>query len=154
MTTTNAPPGRANPAVAWTGSEMVIFGGGSEFGPHPTENARYNPATNTWAPISTTNALTARRDMAYAWDGSQIIAWGGKAENGSYPNNATHRRYVVAENKWTNISFASAPTPRSGAKAVWADTTMLIFGGEDNTGALAQTYTYTPQRTYFFYVRP
>lgn len=154
MTTVNAPPGRANPAVAWTSSAMVIFGGGSEFGPHPTENARYNPITNTWAPISTTNALTARRDMAYAWDGSQIIAWGGKAENGTYPNNATHRRYVVAENQWSNISFASAPTPRSGAKAVWADTTMIIFGGEDNTGALAQTYTYTPQRTYFFYVRP
>lgn len=152
MTTSNAPPGRANPAVAWSGSEMVIFGGGSEFSPHPTENARYNPATNTWTTISATNAPIARRDVAHVWDGARFINWGGKMPNGSYLSDG--RLYSPDENKWTNITGASAPTARSGAKAVWTGTTMLIFGGEDNTGALAQTYTYTPQRTYFFYVRP
>jgi hypothetical protein len=44
--TTNAPSGRSDHTAVWTGTEMIIWGGGYSSG------GRYNPATDSWAAIS------------------------------------------------------------------------------------------------------
>jgi len=71
-TTTNAPSARAAHTAAWTGSEMIIWGGGRNTG------GRYNPSTNSWTATSTTNAPEVREQGHTAiWTGSEMIIWGG-----------------------------------------------------------------------------
>ena len=50
------PRGRIYHSTVWTGSEMIVWGGG---GPNNTGD-RYNPVTNTWTPGSSAGAPAAR----------------------------------------------------------------------------------------------
>src|SRR5438477_1698558 len=69
---TNAPTARYGHTAVWTGSEMILWGGGSNTG------GRYNPSTDSWTATSTTNAPTARSPHTAVWTGSEMIVWGGK----------------------------------------------------------------------------
>src|SRR5688572_14849783 len=57
-----APSSRWFHAAVWTGSEMIIWGGRASFSPdgHTSDGARYDPATDTWTPMSTEGAPTPR----------------------------------------------------------------------------------------------
>src|SRR5439155_1252176 len=70
--TTNAPSARSEQTAAWTGSEMIIWGGTND-----SSGGRYNPATDTWTATSTTNAPTARSRHSAVWTGTEMIVWGG-----------------------------------------------------------------------------
>ena len=72
--TTNAPTARDYHTAVWTGTEMIVWGGG--FRGFDT-GGRYNPSTDSWTATSTTNAPTARYDHTAVWTGSEMIVWGG-----------------------------------------------------------------------------
>ena len=74
-----APTARIGHAAVWTGSQMLVWGGETSAGGFdsvPT-GARYNPATNTWMPISLVNVPAARHDHVGAWLGTFLAIWGG-----------------------------------------------------------------------------
>jgi hypothetical protein len=76
--TTNAPSGRAFQTAVWTGSQMVVWGGGNPgAGAEFNTGGRYDPATDTWTPTSTINAPSARDDHTAVWTGSVMVVWGG-----------------------------------------------------------------------------
>jgi hypothetical protein len=56
--TTNAPSARAGHTAVWTGSEMIVWGGGAS-GLMNT-GGKYNPSTDSWTATNTTNAPNAR----------------------------------------------------------------------------------------------
>ena len=77
----NVPHARDSHTAVWTGSEMIVWGGGywMDNDDHVTLNTggRYNPGTNSWTATSTVNAPTARADHTAVWTGSEMIVWGG-----------------------------------------------------------------------------
>ena len=75
-TTSNAPPGRYLHTAVWTGSEMIVWGGGYQ-APLLNTGGRYNPSTDSWTATSTTNAPTGRYGHTAVWTGSEMIVWGG-----------------------------------------------------------------------------
>ena len=53
------PSSRSGHAMVWTGKEMIVWGGfGGVWGNDTNHNdgARYNPASDTWKPVTTKNA--------------------------------------------------------------------------------------------------
>ena len=74
--TSGPPDPRAGPTAVWTGSEMIVWGGGNNLGNLNT-GGRYNPATDSWTATTTTNAPTARAYHTAVWTGSEMIVWGG-----------------------------------------------------------------------------
>src|SRR5947207_466457 len=62
--TTNAPSARHSHTAVWTGTEMIVWGGGY-------------PGTNTWIATATSNVPDARFDHTAVWTGSEMIVWGG-----------------------------------------------------------------------------
>ena len=78
--TTNAPDGRLLHSAVWTGSEMIVWGGGGH-GPGDDLNTggRYNPVTDGWTTTTTDNVPTARDWHTAVWTGSEMIVWGGDA---------------------------------------------------------------------------
>jgi hypothetical protein len=57
--TTNAPDARYRHTAVWTGSEMIVWGGGGEFG-LLNSGGRYDPGTDSWTATSIANAPEAR----------------------------------------------------------------------------------------------
>src|SRR5262249_38719654 len=57
--TTGAPSARSNHTAVWTGSEMIVWGGGAATSDFNT-GGRYAPATNTWTALPTAGAPSPR----------------------------------------------------------------------------------------------
>jgi hypothetical protein len=95
-TTTSGPPDpRAGPTAVWTGSEMIVWGGGNNLGNLNT-GGRYNPATDSWTATTSTNAPTARAYHTAVWTGSEMVVWGGY--DGTYLGRGV--RYNRENDRW------------------------------------------------------
>lgn len=128
MSTLGAPSARRHNAIAWTGTEMIIWGGESTSGNTVNTGGRYNPATDTWTPMSTRDAPSSRRDMAYTWSGTELIVWGGISAFAGGAVLTDGARYSPAADTWTPIAAGDAP---GGAElvAAWTGTEMVVWDG-------------------------
>jgi hypothetical protein len=124
-TLTKAPTARDTHTAVWTGSEMIVWGGGF---PELNTGGRYNPIADTWTATSTTNAPSARLEHTAVWTGSEMIVWGGSGLN-------TGGRYNPGTDTWTSTSTTGAPAGRSNHTAVWTGSEMIVWGDyQDTTG--------------------
>ena len=139
----NAPYARSGHSAVWTGTEMIIWGGfsysnlGGTFGgsTNLSTGARYNPASNTWTPLSTNGAPTARCYHFAVWTGSQMLVWGGATAQGG---TATGGLYNPITDSWTPMNTANAPTAGSEARsAVWTGSELVFLSSEPS----ARSYT-------------
>ena len=137
VTRTGAPAFRASHTAVWTGSEMIVWGGSRNDGtsPYLNDGARYNPADDTWTPMSTVGAPRGRAYHTAVWTGSEMIVWGGSAYPGSTPDVLNDGgRYDPASDRWTAVSTTGAPSVRSGYTAVWTGSEMIVWGGSTYDG--------------------
>jgi N-acetylneuraminic acid mutarotase len=137
-----APTARAGSAYAWTGSDLLIFGGvnaTSVLG----DGAKYNPATLTWSAISATNAPAARKDALTAWSGRELLVFGGADFNDAPLRSAA--LYNPLTDSWRSISDPGAERPTHAYGTVqWTGSHFLFFGGAEgfSGGAIQMS---TPQ---------
>lgn len=159
LSTKGAPAGRMMPVAVWTGKEMLVWGGSTR-GDSPTyfsDGGRYDPATDTWKPLSMENAPMGRQFGMAAWSGKEMIVWGGV--NDSQVSSVwdanryvgTGARYNPAADTWTEITEHGAPPARL-TRGVWAGDGLVIFGGYNNAH-LNDTWFYSPLRTLYPYVK-
>jgi len=75
-----APKGRVSATALWTGTELVVWGGGNDAqgngGRFVGTGARYNPATDTWTEIATQGAPSPRLTTG-VWTGDGLLTFGG-----------------------------------------------------------------------------
>jgi hypothetical protein len=128
---TNVPIGRFGHTAVWTGTEMIVWGGGYDNTILNT-GGRYDPATDSWTATSTTGAPSARSGHTAVWTGTEVVVWGGQGDN-------TGGRYNPATNTWTPTSTTNAPAGRSGHTAVWTGGEMIVWGGVDPFGFVLNT---------------
>jgi N-acetylneuraminic acid mutarotase len=131
--TAGPPDGRYGHTAVWTGSEMIIWGGG--YGSYPyvsfrNTGASYNPSIDTWTTTSTTNAPTGRVAHTAVWSGNEMIVWGGA--DGLFSVTNTGGRYNPNTDSWMATSIVNAPDAREAHAAVWTGSEMIVWGG---TGA-------------------
>lgn len=143
MSTLGAPSARLQAVSVWTGTELLIWGGGGPaLDPLYTDGARYNPSTDSWAPINPTGGPSARAHATAVWSGTEMIVWGGDS-NGVALN--TGARYNPSTDTWTPMTTSGAPAARHTHTAVWAGSQMIVWGGITNTGgAVATGARYVP----------
>ena len=132
------PDARAGHTAVWTGSVMVVWGGQYPLNNRVNVNTggRYDPATDTWTPVSPINAPSSRYGHTALWTGDRMVVWGG-FEVGSGPTN-TGGRYDPLTDTWTPVSTTSAPAVRYVHTAVWTGGAMIVWGGQDDD-AIAPT---------------
>jgi N-acetylneuraminic acid mutarotase len=135
--TAEAPAPRGEHTAAWTGTEMIVWGGYD--GDYVTTGGRYDPAADSWAGVSTIGAPAARSGHTAVWTGTEMIVWGG--HDGGYL--ASGGRYEPFTDTWTAMSTTGVPAARSGHTAVWTGTEMIVWGGHDG-GFLASGGRYNP----------
>jgi N-acetylneuraminic acid mutarotase len=126
--------------AVWTGSAMIVWGGGLyhtlNINPGQEElillntGASYVPATNTWQPTradATTPA--ARQGHTAVWTGTRMIVWGGFISSGN-----SGGVYNPSNDTWTPTRVdATTPSPRRAHSAIWSGTEMIVWGGNFGT---------------------
>jgi N-acetylneuraminic acid mutarotase len=133
ISTAGAPSARDSHAALWTGSKMIVWGGGAGSTTVNTGGI-YDPATDSWRATSTTNAPVGGYLNSAVWTGSKMIVWGGYH---GFPVN-TGGVYDPAADSWSATSMTGAPTARAGHTAVWTGSRMVVWGGSTK-GPLANT---------------
>jgi hypothetical protein len=182
INTNGAPSGRYFHSAVWTGTEMIVWGGqivGSNLG----NGGRYNPTTDTWTTVNTNGAPCINSWHSAVWAGSEMIIWKSAGCYGRYiPTNDTWRglgngvpqlagsasethsvlwtgtemmlwlgttgggaRYNLASDAWQTISPVGAPA--YNGKAIWTGSEMIIWDG-------ANSYSYSPSKTLYLYMKP
>ena len=124
----NVPLGRIAHTAVWTGSEMIVWGGGDETFNDANTGGRYNPSTDSWMATTLVYAPIARDSHTAVWTGSEMIIWGGYSTAGPAISN-TGGRYNPTEDSWTPTSTVNTPLGRSEHTAVWTGTEMIVWGG-------------------------
>jgi len=76
-TAVGALSARSHLEGVWTGTEMILWGGSPGAGSVLNTGARYDPATDTWYPMTTTGAPSGRAAHVSVWTGTQLIVFGG-----------------------------------------------------------------------------
>ncbi len=131
---TGAPSARYYQTAVWTGTLMIVWGGGNPSALN--DGGRYDPATDSWTPTSLTNAPTARVGHTAVWTGTQMIVWGGLSLGPTY--NTSGGKYDPVADTWTATGTTGGPAGRWLHVAFWdaTDGVMLVWGGQNNSGFL------------------
>lgn len=130
-TATGAPSPRTNHTAAWTGSQMIIWGGLTQSLGRARDGGRYTPGASggSWNTMATVQAPSAREGHTAIWTGTEMIVWGGIDVLGSAT--ATGARYNPTTDTWLPISTVGAPAGRFDHAAIWTGTEMIVWGGTD-----------------------
>jgi hypothetical protein len=128
--------GRSGHAATWTGREMVVWGGQTDWdSPARNDGAAYDPAAATWRRIGPA-PLSGRLHALTLWTGREVLVWGGLSDEGEAL--ADGAAWDPATSRWRRI--ASSPLgARDGAAVVWTGDTsgasslgrLVVWGGLD-----------------------
>jgi N-acetylneuraminic acid mutarotase len=134
-----APPLAGPSVVVWTGSRVLIWGGGC-CDDATNDGASYNPATDRWTALPT--APLAPRHAAGVWTGRELIVVGGEAHSETFYADAA--AYNPSTRTWRKLP--PLPAPRFDATLTWTGQELLVVGGQRTYGAVPYTtgYAYRP----------
>lgn len=125
---------RAFPASAWTGEELLVWGGSDRRRERFFDDgAAYDPDTDTWRTLPK-HPLSARAPLS-VWTGDEFIVWGTALR--MYPRRRDGAAYAPATNSWRTISVA--PVELTDATAVWTGREMIVFGAALHGGNFPET---------------
>ncbi len=130
MSRQSAPSARSYARGVWTGKRLVVWGGmGTQTNPfrcgppgecRPTAGGGvYDPATDTWAPMSAAGAPVARFGPAVKQVGGSVLIWGGV-------DHADGALYDPGANTWRVLP----PPPAPIASARLDDFDALVSDGK------------------------
>jgi len=135
----------ANQATAWTGDEMILWGGryGGIGRGVVNRGWRYDPDADDWRimgsspdldadyrllPDADPLAPEARTDALAVWTGSELVVWGGKDGLGTPLQDGG--RYDPNTNSWSAMSVAGSSVAGDAASfAIWMNDEMLVWNG-------------------------
>ncbi|MBI4574805.1 MAG: putative Ig domain-containing protein, partial [Planctomycetes bacterium] len=137
--------GRYAHSAAWTGYEVIIWGGHNGAATFYGDGERYDPVGNGWnGALPALNAPTARRFHTAVWTGADMIIWGGQDGAGVLGTGALFR---PSDDLWTAVTNTGAPAARFVHTATWTGRYMVVFGGSDGAGnGLTTGLRYEPPR--------
>jgi N-acetylneuraminic acid mutarotase len=141
--------------MVWTGTELLVWGGyNAVYGfVGLGDGAAYDPASDTWRPLSSAGAPQGRWSHSAVWTGSAMIVFGGIGcgDGGSGPEYCQGGgRYDPVADRWDSLSLADAPSARNGHSAVWTGHEMIVWGGgsarcqNGSSGACGDGAAYDP----------
>ena len=123
-------------AFAWTGDELLVWGG---VGLH-TENGgcvpcngggAYDPKSNSWRALSSVGAPTARESAPGVWTGKYFVTWGGRPIITRTPTSkdSIGGIYDLATDVWKALPTSNQPEWRWQHDLVWTGREVLVWGG-------------------------
>jgi hypothetical protein len=142
-----APPEvRSGAVTAWTGSQLLVWGGYEYVGSGDEDPASdgfvFDGATRAWE-VFPDSPLSGRSDMASAWTGEELLIWGGF--DGGFrevPYFDDGAAFDSLTETWRMLPAApiGARTPFS----VWTGRELIVWGSADRFARLRDGAAYDP----------
>ena len=118
-------PPAGGAAAAWTGRQLVVWGGQADGHQPAADGAAYDPAADRWEVLPKA-PIAARYGTSAVWTGREVLIWGGQGGPGvTFADGAA---YDPAARKWRVLPAAPIGS-RTSHEAVWTGTEMIIWGG-------------------------
>lgn len=110
-------PDAAGSVTAWTGTELIRFGGGKAGDPSNVQGVAYDPASDAWTRIA--DAPIGLNAASALWDGHEMIVFGSLLNDGNHAASvaAVGEAYDPATDSWRVIA-PSTLSPQASS-AVW-----------------------------------
>lgn len=114
-------------AAAWTGRQLVVWGGQSQDGYRQgaEDGAAYDPAADRWEVLPPA-PVAGRLGASAVWTGREVLFWGGQAAPDRILGDGA--AYDPAARRWRALPAAPSG-PRTGHQAVWTGREMIVWGG-------------------------
>ena len=139
------PEIRCCSAHAWTGTELLIWGGHVGFSDESLDTGwRYDAEAGEWRPMPA-SPLGARSQAVGVWSGSELLVWGGADFRTDYPY-ATYddgAAFDPATDRWRLLP----PAPIDGRQplAVWTGEEMIVWGSTEREQRRVDGAAYDPE---------
>jgi hypothetical protein len=117
MSGQGAPSPRDRPIGAWTGTEVIVWGGYPEHGTY-SDGALYDPATDKWRPMASNTSLAGV--SVSAWCDGRLFVYADSAAGGGL--------YDPERDEWTPISVVGIPD-LSRSAVVGTGSEVVFWGG-------------------------
>ncbi len=127
MNKSNAPAVGEDVHACWSGTQLIVWDAYHRVG------GRYTPSTDSWTLMSDTNAPSARAESSAAFANGYLVVWGGSEAELQPQLLNTGGRYNPANNTWTTMALANAPSARAGATATAIGSDIIVYGGKERT---------------------
>jgi N-acetylneuraminic acid mutarotase len=145
--TVNPPPGRLEPCLAWTGSELLFFGGWKMdsknlevWNVYYQDLWRYDMGSGRWSQSAAPNAPAGRQNNAAIWTGTEFIVWGGYNGRTYAQRHLLNdgARYRPGEDRWLLMNGEPPLMPSEAPAASWTGSDLVLWAGssQTNSGAL------------------
>jgi N-acetylneuraminic acid mutarotase len=134
----DAPSPRDSHSAVWTGSRMVVWGGGFYDGFDflaVDTGAWYDPAADSWTPMSTTGAPAARFYHTAVWTGALMIVWGGEDAIDFFDTGGTYTLGTSVDNDGDGLSVCQGDCDDSDS-AIYPGAIEACNGADDNCDAV------------------
>lgn len=129
---------RDGPASAWTGREVLIWGGAGPFQGAEAlgDGAAYSPALQRWRRLPPA-PIEGRAPAASVWTGNELIVFGDLDRDARRTDGAA---YNPTTNSWR--SMPEAPVALNAAQAVWTGDEVIVFGADLNNNNASRSSRY------------
>src|SRR5450631_159812 len=113
---------REQPVLAWTGSQLLVWGGTSEArnGSDYADGASFDPKSRQWTTLPAA-PISAREGMGWVWTGTSLVMFGGKgllAPDGSPTLYHYGAMFTPSTNSWRKLA-ASPLSARTRPQLLW-----------------------------------
>ena len=149
---------RSGHGMVWDANDdlLFVFGGIDGAGNMLNDLWSYSPLTGQWSQINNTTASSGscasdslpapRMNAAMVWDSvhQQILLYGGAGVSSHYLSDLWSYSPSAGAGGWTRIACSGNGPGARAANAVWNGSQMLLVGGMDRYGPLADFWSYTP----------
>ncbi|MBI5801980.1 MAG: hypothetical protein HZA92_14810 [Verrucomicrobia bacterium] len=132
--------------TCWTGTKWIVWGGmNANESVFIADGAMFDPALNTWTPMSTQNAPIARHEFQCIWLGDRMWLYGGYNGGDRSPNGTGNGYfYNPTTDQWSSISSVNSAGARARFSACWTGTEIIVFGGFGSSSWLSTGARYNP----------
>jgi hypothetical protein len=140
-----APSARVLATAVWTGSVVVVWGGGDGGSNVHGDGAVYDPMSNKWSMMQQSGAPTARRSAHGAYLNGMVVLVGGVDHAGNVPSDVG--LYDPKTDSWATGPTGTPPSLTSNPTVGTTATDFFFFGGTDATPADTNSFddlTLTP----------
>ena len=120
---------RTGASVVWTGTELLVWGGGSSAAGQTlhSDGAAYNPRTGRWRSLPPA-PLSSRVEQTAAWDGAEMIIWGGYDQLSALHVTNDGAAYDPQTDRWRMLPPAPL-SARAQVISTWTGTDLILLGG-------------------------
>jgi hypothetical protein len=136
--------GRTGSTFAWSGSEVLIWGGDAFDGvtsQYIPDGGAYDPVADRWRRLPAA-PIGGRLAAFGAWTGRQFLVWGGYERNGDVETQMVDGAlFNPATDRWELLPPAPLEKNSAAATAIWIGSELVVFSAGMRSGAALDVAT-------------